>query len=338
MTGEPQYGWKRGASALDWLYAEPWMFDFYQAVRLLEMVHEGDAGPGEAQTVLDEPVRLRSLTSLAFPASDVTDLRPGRPPELTVSFFGLGGVHGPLPYPDTERILERVFYRDHAFRDFLDIFHHRLLACLYRVRKLHHPGLAHTPPSETPVSGWLFSTFGLGLPQLRNRLDVPDASLLYYAGILSHHPRNVSGLERILSDFLGVRATVNQLVGRWRTLDTDQWTRIGRTGVNQTLGTTATAGTRVWDQHSSFEVVLGPMNFDRFGDLLPGGRGYVRACELIRFHAGSLLDFTIRLVIEGREVRQAALGSARLGWTSWLRTKPASEDDSQVRLRPAGVA
>jgi len=43
-----KYGWGKSAAVEDWLFAEGYCFDFFQAVRLLEMIHSnGPTAPGE---------------------------------------------------------------------------------------------------------------------------------------------------------------------------------------------------------------------------------------------------------------------------------------------------
>src|SRR5688572_12230345 len=111
------FGWKKKASVVEWLYAEPWAFDFFQAVRLLERLRTRAYEVGEAPAPSHEPVVFRSSPGLDFPASEIGGLKPGDPPEMVVNFFGLAGAQGPLPLPDTERILERSWYKDTAMRD-----------------------------------------------------------------------------------------------------------------------------------------------------------------------------------------------------------------------------
>jgi type VI secretion system protein ImpH len=328
------FGWQREKSVRDWLLAEPYRFDFYQAVRLLEIVAPEAASPGESSEPEKEAVRFLSRVGLDFPASDIQQIAPTSPPQMTVNFLGLAGSQGPLPGPDTERIIERVWHKDLAMRDFLDIFNHRLVSLLYRVRKLHRVGLSARTPNETPIARYLYSAFGLGLSPLRNRLPTCDPALLHFSGILAQQPRSSVGLERLLTDQFQVRMIVKQFVGVWRTLEPDQWTKIGRAGRNQVLGQTAVAGTRVWDQQGRFEVQLGPMKFARFLDFLPLRRGWAPLCALTRFYAGQQFDFSFRLVLKREDVPQTHLGKSRLGWTSWLKTAPFTADDSQVRLYP----
>jgi type VI secretion system protein ImpH len=330
------YGWRTEHSVKDWLFAEAYRFDFFQAVKLLEALRPQAEPMGDGVDPAREAVRFRSTVRLDFPASDVEEVAPPSdeesPAEMQVNFLGLAGAEGPLPLPFVETILERVRQKDTGLRDFLDIFNHRLVSLMYRGRKAHLPALTSTPPDQGAVAGYLFSLIGLGQPPLRHRLRVPDAGLLFYAGLLCQRPRSAVGLERILADFFQVGVRVRQLTGTWREIEPDECTTIGSSGKNQTLGQGAVLGKRVWDQQGAFEIQLGPLSLARFEDFLPGGSAYGPLRDLIRFYVGLEFDFSVRLTVEASEVPESHLGVAKLGWISWLRTRSFESDDSQVSL------
>lgn len=360
------YGWGKESAVEDWLYAEGYRFDFFQAVRLLEQAHSSEVSVGEGAEPGKEAVRFKSAVSLDFPASDIAAInRSGSngnesPADMIVNLMGLAGCLGPLPMPSTELILERVAQKDTAFRDFLDIFNHRLVSLLYRIRKLHRVGLdLSATPGHDRISEYLYSVMGMGTPGLRGRLQVRDRALLFYAGLLGQQPRSMVGLEYILADYFqlgGDVARINspgpagrpaedfklkvkghQFRGQWHKLEESQWTRIGSGGQNQTLGEdTVVLGTNVWDQHARFEINLGPLTFDQFIDFLPIGWGFGPLCDLTRFYAGDEFDFSFRLTLKAAEIPESRLGTEngpRLGWTSWLKTKEWERDDSQVRIK-----
>jgi type VI secretion system protein ImpH len=337
------FGWQGERSLEDWLFAEPYRFDFFQAVRLLECLRPESESPGHGSEPEREAVRFRSRVGLDFPASEVQQIiraaEADSPAEMTVNFMGLAGAFGPLAMPDTELLLERIRSRDFAARDFLDTFNHRLVSLMYQVRKMHRLALTTETPDKTPVARYLYSFFGLGLAALRGRMRIPDRALLYTAGILSQQPRSAGGLERLLACHFRVNVRVQQLVGRWRPLEPGEWTRIGKArGRNHVLGTGASIGTRVWDQQGSFLVALGPLTQTEFLDFLPSGTAYGPLCELTRFYAGQEFEFAFRLTLEAAAVPETRLGQSRLGWTSWLKTGPFASDDSQVRLRSDPVS
>ncbi|MBI3329157.1 MAG: type VI secretion system baseplate subunit TssG [Nitrospinae bacterium] len=322
------------------LFAESYRFDFYQAVKLLEILRPGGVPIGEGAEPAKEGVRFKSNVSMEFPASDVAEVTPpsdaGKPPGMTVNFLGLAGVHGPLPLPVTELLLERVSRKDTAFRDFLDIFNHRLVSLLYRVRKQHHLGLAFTPPAQNHVARYLFSLLGMGTEGLQGRMQVKDRALLFYTGLLLQQPRSMLGLESLLADYFHVPVKGHQFCGQWYPLEEDQVMSIGTSGRNQRLGNGAVIGNRIWDQQGRFELWLGPLTLKAFLDVLPIGRGFRPLCELTRFYVGQEFDFDVHLTLKAAEVpesRLSVVNGPRLGWTSWLKTREFPADDSQVRLR-----
>lgn len=341
-------GWGKDHSVGDWLYEEPYGFDFFQAVRLLELASPDSSPVGEGAEPAREAVRFRSGVGLDFPASDVAEVRrpetQGAAARMTVNFMGLAGAAGPLNTPSTELIIERAWHGDEAPRDFLDIFNHRLVSLLYRTRKLHRVALDNATPGQDRVASYLYSVMGLGMPSLRGRTQVKDRALLFYAGLLGQQPRSMAGLEAILSHYFGVRAVGVPFKGRWRELEESQWTRIGKSGQNMTLGADAVVGTRVWDEDGTFEIELGPLTREQFEDFLPTGWAFRPLCDLVRFYVGDELDFSFRLRLAASEVPAAHLpergdarkGGVRLGWSAWL-TPPETEEDSQVVVSPASL-
>src|SRR5436190_1224477 len=118
------YGWREETSVGAWLFEEGYRFDFFQAIKLLEMIYPDRVPIGEGSEANKEAVRISSTVDLEFPASDVAQAihQHGSdvPTSLKVNFFGLAGSVGPLPKPFTEMVLERLHHKDTALRDFLD--------------------------------------------------------------------------------------------------------------------------------------------------------------------------------------------------------------------------
>ena len=309
------------------LLRQPFRFDFFQAVRLMEWMQPDREPVGSGMAPGREAVRFRSAGSLDFPASDVVEITPPRTegdvPEMSVSFLGLTGTNGPLPRPFTELVVERTARKDRAMRDFLDIFNHRLIALLYRVRKKARVALHAGSPETAEVADRMFALAGLGTLGLHDRMDVRDRALLRYTALLAQRPRSMHGLERILTDYFSVPVAGKPFIGQWLTLEPDQRTSIGRSGMNAVLGESAVLGERVWDQQGKFELVLGPLKLRDFVAFLPGEDRLPKLCSLTRFYVGPGLDFDVRLLLSEDEVPGTRLGARpgpRLGWTAWLRT------------------
>jgi type VI secretion system protein ImpH len=323
-------GWGGARGLEQWLFDEPYAFDFFQAVRLLELRAERLAGADDAE---EPPVLFRASFELSFPPSAIrglTRVRPGAPPEMTVALLGTGGLDGPLPTSFTEEILERLFRDDRAPAAFLDIFHNRLLALLYRIRKVHRPGLATVRPERTATARHLFSLAGVGLDPLAEQYPHPE-TLLRYCGLLAGRQRSAAGLAALLSDYFQVPVRVRQFVGAFAGIEPDQCTTIGTPGFNNALGRTATIGTRAWIQDAGIELRIGPLSASQFEGFLPGGRAHGAVHDLTRLYAGSLLQVSLQLVLEASEAER--LTTSKLGWTARLAAPFHADDDDQVRLR-----
>jgi type VI secretion system protein ImpH len=87
------------------------------------------------------------------------------------------------------------------------------------------------------------------------------------------------------------------------------------------------------------EVRLGPLPLGAFLDLLPGGAGFRDLRDLARLYLGDTARVDVRLILAAREVPVARLGAAgnahgpRLGWTTWLKSRPGGTAPAHVDLR-----
>jgi type VI secretion system protein ImpH len=333
------------------LLREPYRFDFFQAVRLLERMAREQArrDPGLPRQPVggDQPpewevVRFRTRPSLGFAASAVSQIRPPAPqagpadegpPEMVVTFLGLTGAAGVLPYHYTALLLQRVRLKDGALRDFLDIFHHRLLSLFYRAWEKYRLPFAYERSrfdgnAEDAVSQGLYCLVGLGTVGLRGRLAFDDEAFLYYAGHFAHAPRSAVALEGVLEDYFAIPVRVEQAHGQWLALDRDDQALMPSEahpqGQNNQLGLDVVIGERVWDIQSKFRVRVGPLTYRQFRDLMPNGDGLRPLCQLARTYAGAEFDFDVQAVLAPAEVPWCRLdseadGEAYLGWNTWVR-------------------
>jgi type VI secretion system protein ImpH len=321
------------------LFAEAYRFDFFQAVRLLELIYTERKPVGRQARPGEEVVRFRTHLSLSFPPSAIQDLQRARandsPARLTAAFMGLMGPLGVLPRHYTELMLERARRHDNTLRDFLDLFDHRIISLFHRAWEKYRFHVAFERTVKTggghdPFSLHLFDLIGMGTKGLRGRLDFGDEALLFYAGLLGQHPRSASATGSILSDYFAVPVAVAQFVGQWLEITEENRSRLGAT--NSTLGASAVAGTRIWDQQAKFKLRVGPLGYGEFTCLLPGGDAHRPFVQLTRYCAGQEFDFDVQLVLKAAEVPWCRLGDeqARLGFSSWLKTAEFERDADQV--------
>jgi len=323
------------------LFEEPYRFDFFQAVRLLERIYPERQPVGRDGAPAREVVHFRTRASLSFPPSQIHQLDldgaqdESQPPEMMVAFMGLTGPLGVLPHQYTELLAERARYKDTALWRFLDLFNHRMISLFYRAWEKHRFPIAYERGELDQFTAYLFDIVGMGTGGLRGRLSVPDQAMLFYGGLIAQRPHSASAMEAILSDYFGVAARVEQFAGQWLKLDEESISRLG--AANSQLGVNTVAGTRVWDDQSKFRLKFGPLTYQEFKAFLPDGSAFKPAAELARFFAGLEFDFDIQLILKAEEVPACVLGTVaeggqRLGWTTWLKTRDFTEDDSQVVL------
>ncbi len=341
-------------------------FDFVQAVRLLEMLRPFAARPGTATRAMDETLRFRGHLSLAFPTSDIhrielPDDLTGQQPVMDVSFMVLAGVQAPLPRSITELILRRLQVGDAAFRDFLDIFHHRLVSFAYRARAERRPGVEARLPHETAPGHILLALGGAGTPATRRPLGLHIRDILATAGLRTGPRRTLPGLERLLRATLSAPVVVEPFQGRWLQLAPELQARLTNRRLAPRLGDRAVLGRRFWDQTAGVKIRMGPLDSRRFRRFLPDGPDFESLRHVFRSYVGPNTDATVVLVLRSEDVPTSRLGrgtrptatgeattkepqrpgyEARLGWTTWLRrTKPWTVDASiTIPLRPRRAA
>jgi type VI secretion system protein ImpH len=334
---------------IDRLFTEPYRFDFFQAVRLLERIGKGRAPIGRDGPYAREAVRFGQLVSMDFPASAVDSLErdpadDDLPPRMVTSFIGLLGFGGALPTVYTEELVgPRAKSRGPAV-DFFNLFHHRIVSHFYRAwEKYHLPAQwekgGDPGGDDDRLAACLFHLMGLGLPSLRERQGFADASLLFYTGVFAQQHRSAVMLERLVADRFGLAAEVLSFSGQWLRLRAEEQSRLGRSGGFNRLGREAVAGRKVWDVQSKFRVRLGPLSFARFRDFLPDGEASDHLMGLVRFYTRSELDFDVQLVLKKEDVPMCELSrgpsAARLGRTSWLKRRAFQHDAADAILKPS---
>lgn len=341
------------------LLAEPYRFDFFQAVRLAERMACA-AGATACQPVgydgppQHEAVRFRVLPSLAFPASALHEVRiaqegregqgasPGLafPLEFVVTFLGLTGPLGALPHHYSALLIARTRRKDFGLRDFLDLFNHRTVSLFYRAWEKYRFPIGYerarcvADGHEDLFTQVLFCLVGLGTGALRHRNRFDDDVWLYYAGLFAHHPRNAISLEILLADFFQLPVEVRQFQGQWLRLEEEDRSRLpspDRPGsLNNQLGRNVVIGERVWNIESKFRVRIGPLRYGQFRRYLPSADLLASLSQLVRCYVGPQFDFDVQLVLMAREVPRCRLGGdgdpSYLGWNTWIRSTEFDHD------------
>jgi len=231
-------------------------------------------------------------------------------------------------------VADRTRARDTAMRDFLDMFHHRLISLFYRAWARHR--FVESVESGRPdrLRDHLLDLIGFGTKGVQNRSAVRDDSLAYYAGLLAARPRSAAGLAQLVADYFAVRAVVEQFVGAWRTLATTGRFDVGADSDDGRLGF-GVVGDAVWDPQARVRLRLGPLTRRQFDDFLPGGSAHASLVALARLYADEQVGVEAQLVLRRDDVPGVQLGASdipTLGLGTWLRVRPMQRDPDETVL------
>jgi type VI secretion system protein ImpH len=357
---------RKGPDLSDLVRGEPYRFDFFQAVRVLEAAARlrADSDPrhpaaavGRDHAPHREHVRFRAAPSLSFPAAPLAQVRGSTgagPAEAVVTFLGLFGPHGVLPPHYTALLLRRLRDKDFALRDFLDLFNHRAVSLFYRAWEKYRLPIAFERAARDgvtdPATQVVYCFAGFGTDGLRGRQAVPDGAFLYYAGHFAHFPRSAVALEALLADYFGLPVEVEQAAGQWLTLADADRSRLPDDefpdGMNAALGLTALAGERVWDVQSKFRIAVGPLTYAEFRRFMPDGDGLRQLGALTRTYVGPELDFEVVPLLKPTDAPPLVLAGdgpdgPQLGWNTWVHDGDydavLSDASFFVEPAPAGV-
>lgn len=358
-------GGGEGSDLIQSLFDHPQQFDFFQAVRLLQVAVAQDPKHPYPSTVGSdagshtESIHFKALPSLSFPTGDITSLEPKSktgsnavsafhsPAQMTVSFMGLTGPGGVLPQHYTTLLIERAHpkHKDASLREFFDLFNHRAVSLFYRAWEKYRLPLVyerHLQSGEREddlYTSCLFSLVGLQTEGLRYRFPFDDQAIVSFGGHFAARCRNATGLKQLLGEYFEIEIEVEQFVGQWLMLPEDSQTSLPSAnhpaGLNTALGSEAVIGSRVWDVQSRIRVVLGPLKLSKFQQFVPGQDQLERLQQMVRFYIGSEIDFDVQVVLHKEEVPSCCLtqsGSSqpRLGRNTWLHSENRSNHASDA--------
>ncbi len=316
-------------------------YDFFQAVWLLERAAAGAVPVGQRGPVASERVRFRPDVSLAFPGTDVARISASPDAEghtkfvVEETFLGLYGVATPLPLHYATDVLRGVEAgggaapggtprpAGDAVRDFLDVFHHRLISLFYRCWLKYRYERAYSAPGRDVLTGFVRLLCGLPPGASDETLGVPPLRLLRYAGTLTQHPRSAATLAGVLSDYWDeLHVQVRQFVGQWLPVAAADQNRLG--ALNCTPGQDLTVGEQIYDLGGSFRITVGPVDWETYLSFVPGGSRFNATRALTRLYCSDPLAFSLEVCIAAGEIPPLVLRSdgqaGALGMTTWVRT------------------
>lgn len=334
--------WQPRAGVIQRLLDEPYRFDFFQAVRLIEAwLHEHGL-----DGAITELVRFENSTSLCFPPSEIEAIDVGgldaaalvdalRRGEVRVrvrpAFMGLLGASGVLPLHYSEILAAHEHAQpERGARAFFDLLSNRPLALFYQAGAKYR--VRHRPVGRDGFLPLLLAFAGVPAAAAPER-DAIDAQVLArYAAQLGARVVSAPMLGGVLSEYFQVTVRVEQFAGTWDVLAPPLQTRLGERQF--ALGAGATAGRRIWRCDLAYRLRIGPVgrrDFDRF---LPGGDGARALARLVAAFSTSVPQCEVHLLLRAADVKPTGLdGQARLGLDSFVLSALERRDRGDIRYR-----
>lgn len=311
-------------------------YSFFQAMRDIEIANNAFPRLGHALSPSREPVRVKQSPELDFAPHTVSKIERNVAglTELEQRFIGLVGSGGPLPLHLSELVRNRTRHAgDGALQSFLDLFHHRIAMLFYRAWSSSRAVIQSDRPDDDRWQSYLASLVGIGYRSGWDRDAVSDSSKIFFSGHLAGLRRNREGLESLINGVLNIKTQVQPFALRWLPLPPRERSSLGH---NNQLGRSCVLGERVPDRQSNIDIKLGPVERDRFTQLLPGCNTRNTLRDLVRGHSGLAMDARVTVSLQRKESDAVSLGRiGQLGRTAWIggRELTSIRDDYSFDLR-----
>lgn len=326
--------------------------DLISAIRWIDACFPDAPRPGAALGIADEPLRLSQPVKLGFNATSLASLAPrkgrarGRHDwRLQCNWLGLFGSNGALPMHFTEYADRRTrHHADPTFREFLDLFNHRVIGLFYGASVQFDPVVNGDKPGSNVFEGFLGAVAGRLPDAAHGRDALADRYPAFQAGWFGARSRTPDGLQALVGEYLGLPCRVQEFVGGWLALPSECRVRLGRPDGTQPSGRTSVAlgrssliGRRAWSIGHAMTLRLGPLDRDDYRSLRPGGARARLLHDLVRNYLGDELDWSVELELDPTVSEPLRFdGRAVLGFTSWLGDRRLDRG-RQVRRIPARV-
>lgn len=346
----PAQKWRHQPSLIRHLIDRPQQFQFFQAVRVIDLwLRRGATVRGPT---LERFLRFRNSVSMRFPPCQIEALTTDaevpvdtdstlqaaldrqrlRHIRITPAFMGFLGVSGVLPYYYTESIAAQIHVdKNEGGRAFFDSFLNRSLILFYRAWEKCHIEYRLDGHGE---DGFLTLQLALAgrrpcLPRsLEEGNPIPHEVAAHYAALIRHRPTSGDMIVGVLNEYFGLPFRLEQFVGAWETLAPAEQSHLGK----NKLGVDAMLGQRYWRRDLVVRLWIGPLTRAQFDEFLPSGSGSKALEAMLALFAVPNIRFEAHLILQAKDIKPAVFdGGSKLGRGCFLMNKPATADKDTAR-------
>ncbi len=285
------------------LIKKPYDFSFDQVVFLLEKVVEPISQLGDALSVQQEGLRIKSHMALSHPSCEVQKivLHQYKKPVIYINFLGISGIQG--TYDDTDLTPQ--------FNHFLDIFHHRMAGLWTKARRVRHVNLLNLPFDKSLPGHMMAALSG---PWAKSHVQLIPFFHLFFSS-----QRSQIAIECLLSNLLDRRVHFNGMRGEYVSPPPCELSRLKQRF--STLGHDLVIGRRSFNPVKGVEVSFFSHSFDELSKFFPNSPLsqfiHKTLCHLMK----KPINIFLKISFKKNTVQPCVLGrSHHLQWNTFLKT------------------
>lgn len=308
----------------------PKLYGVFPVLRAAEARAHGMPRIGHAKRPEMNLVDLTHEPTMGFAEGALTKVTiSGGRARIDGVWMGLTGPMGPLPTHLTEfAFYERRYAQKQPFGDWLNVLSGRMLQLFYRAWADSQPAALADRTGEDSFAGWLAALSG-ATEGVQADSPFPARTRVHYASVFAG-ARSAVAIEDALTHLLGQAVTLREFQGRWRNLEPEDRSRLGKGYVS--LGKDLVLGGRVRSASDAFRVVIRAANYRDYQSLLPTGSRFTVAADALDAFKPSHLEWDIALEIADKDAPPCKLdGRAQLGWSGWMKPRVTKRGNTGIR-------
>lgn len=297
---------------------------FLALLRRLEREGRGKPRIGKNTALKEEIVRIGQDPFLAFPHSDMSDIRKDKQgrPDLRNQIIGFFGPHGALPLNTTEEVLRWAQSGDLAFVKFTDVFATRFQQLFFRAWSDARAITQFDHEDDDRFSRYVGALIGIGTPAWQNRGNLSDINRLSMAALAVGRVKSPVRLRQMLRFDLKADISIDEHVPSWIAFEPDTLNRLGQQG--STLGRDCFLGARAQTVNDKIVIRIRAKTLAEYREFLPGGVSHTRMLDIVNGYLGRTFEVSVALSLPAEAFEPAVIGkSAELGWMASLKPEPA---------------
>lgn len=299
--------------------------------RLLDHLYTQDDGQspllGDGLNPKHDLVSIQSHITFGHKASgvqQVVQMADGKY-NVLLNNLSLAGMYGALPDTYGEEIANR---KNQDMRDFLDIFHHRLMGLLYRFYRKNRIFLGSKNVKNNIIGKILHNITGLSLFQ--KQFQFQETGIFPLFNLFWKNGTSISGVQELIRGYFHLKTTVVPFLGGWIYPDKDVLSYLNKS--YQALGKSLFIGRKTWDDTYGFTICIGPMDFEKYVSFIPPTQqNFPILKQLLFYYIDNSYHVRLQLHLKSDAVPTLRLGKqSYLNFTSWL--SPASTHIKDTRV------